>query len=149
MNIENLNSMADYLEKGDFGGRSFNMGSYQDCVLGHCAALELKRAGRPMSVETIAETVAGIAVRVFGIKQTAQTEDWTFAFGAQWGSDPKAAASRLRYLALHGGAPDRSVWDLYRSATDEKAVEQYGRCSWQGAIWETENEEQEEELANA
>lgn len=125
MNIEKLNEMASYLEKGEFGGKTFHMGCYHDCVLGHAAARELKAAGKPETMEALTAHAPGISQRVFGIKQSVDTEEWHFAFEAQWGADHKAAAKRLRYLALHGGAPHRSVWDLYRSATDEKAVAAY------------------------
>ena len=59
MNVENLREMADYLDKGEFGGHPFSMGAYQCCVLGHYVARELQRRKVPVSEKTLSREKGG------------------------------------------------------------------------------------------
>lgn len=96
--IENLNKMADYLDSESVG--YFDMTNVVTCVLGHaCRHIEHSNATQ------------GASSRVFGVSYI--SAEGQFMFGSHWGTDPKAAAARLRYVAQHGAAPSRDQWDRF------------------------------------
>ena len=112
MNKENLIKMAEYLEAGKFR-RPFDMISYCSCVVGHSLAVIEEREKFEF------HQVACATDRMFGIEspdmEREATPTWMFCFSATWGTDAKAAAARLRYVALHGSAPSQDQWEKYKS----------------------------------
>jgi hypothetical protein len=115
MNVDNLNEMAEYFEKGPSG--PFNMKAYCDCVIGHSLRHLEKRTGNWNF-----QWVQGAARRMFGIDMDRNFHHYgtgDFLFGSQWNNDPKAAAFRLRYVARHGGAPDWKQWHNFMTVPEE------------------------------
>jgi len=98
MNKENLIKMADYLDNGVVG--KFDMRAFCSCVVGHALRHIEGHTGNFNS-----QLVPGATQRIFGIDDCRTDAKWTFCFGAEWSSDPKMAAARLRYVAQHGDAP--------------------------------------------
>jgi hypothetical protein len=114
MNKENLFNMADYL---DGGLENFDMKVLCNCVIGH-AVRHFGHLNRQGLVKVSDYTCGEAMTEIFGIKP--QTEAAAFCFGGHWGhktggKNSHAAAQRLRYVAIHGDAPDRDQWERFEN----------------------------------
>jgi hypothetical protein len=102
---ENLLKVADYLDSDKV--EKFDMRDYASCVVGHGCRIIEGREGY-----WNCQWVQGATMRIFGIPSATPTAE--FLFSANWTSDPKMAAVRLRYVALHGEAPSYDQWERFR-----------------------------------
>lgn len=105
VNSANLTFMAGWLE--DNKPADFSMSHLNRCVMGKATSVFENRS--PADCQFEYQYHSGS--RIFGVAENTPT--WIFCFGARWTNCVFAAAQRLRYVAIHGEAPDESQWPSF------------------------------------
>ena len=122
INTQKLHAMADFLSAIK---PSINMSSWSTCVCGHWTAHHAKVRGEALSEPRLMQEAHQVAKRDFGLELGTPAGD--FCLGSQWGNPEfhkvlnnlEAAIERIRYVAIHGDAPDASQWKRFEEPQDQ------------------------------